>query len=114
MSRNSPCDFLGRHASAGPIEGRSGGLDGLSLDSPVVQSFGVFNQPGEVTVDSGTADSISGVSDRLSEFDDRLSEFEFDDHSLIYSSLFDRLPLAYCAVLLFWSSPLDLQSASLD
>ena len=67
-SRNLPCDFLGRHASAGSVEGRSGGLDGL--DSPVVQFFGVFSQPGEVTVDSGTADSIFGVSDRLSEFDD--------------------------------------------
>ena len=68
VSRNSPCDFLGQHASAGPDEGRSGGLDGP--DSPVVQSFGVLSQPGKVTVDSGTADSISGVSHSLSEFED--------------------------------------------
>ena len=67
-SRNSPCYFLGRHANAGSGEGRSDGLDGP--DNPVVQSVGVLSQPGEVTVDFSTADSISGVFDRLSEFED--------------------------------------------
>ena len=66
--RDSPCDFLGQHPSAGPVEGRFDGLDGP--DSPVVQYFGFSVNLEKSQLTSAQQIQFLGFVIRLSEFDD--------------------------------------------